>query len=1271
MEEFMMKTKRLLEPAVTILLLTILGSSTWAQGTASRVIGTVKDPNGASVAGATVTLTNEATKVAFNTETTDSGTYVFDSVQVGVYSVMIEKQGFKKFVSTGNQISVNQPTTVDAALEVGTVTDVVTVVASGELVQTSSSGNFGQTVEQRPLEVLPIVGTRGRNPLNFINMQPGVVSGANIGGGVHVHGSRDRAFNFTLDGIDINETSAGGSNFTPLRTNPDMLSEFQVLTSNFTAELGRSSGAQVGLVTRSGSNTFHGTGFEFYRTPRFNANEFENKQSNLPRGQFVQHIFGGSFGGPIIRNKTFFFTNLQLLRTYQGIGVNNIVYTASARQGIFRYVAGGRNANSTSSAPSVDSSGNPLFPACGGTITTNCIGSYDIGARDPNGLGLDPTMRSLFGNMPAPNNFLIGDGLNTAGFAFVAPSRERQYDFAVKVDHTFNERNTIYGRYAQGSQTTICDNVNGGLQIFLNTPCLVDTFRTPKNLAVNYRWSPTAKITNEFVAGFNRFKFDFATPADQPTDKFPFSFSLNNSVPFPFSNIPSTQNARQLTTIQLVDNASYIHGSHTFKTGINFRFQRHEDNRTSVAGLNSFPEVTFETGFNTVDVTTFGLTSLTGINTSFDRPFLQGMINNFLGRVGRVRGALVAQDNTQYAPPGTRYFFDARYNEYDFYFQDTWKFRPNLTVDLGMRWEPKMAPHAGNGNTIFKPNVPIRLGATPSNAVQWVPGKLFDDDWTNISPAVGLAWDPFRTGKTSIRANYRIAYDRMATFLFSSTIYPTAPGQTLGVVNTSFGAAGGRLRQGIPAIAPPAGVTPTQLTQPVPFSTNSIHVIDPSLRSPKSYQWGLSFERQVRWRSVVEVNYIGNRGVGLLGGYDINQVDIFNNGFLSAFNALRAAMLANPACVPPSFTGCTVPANTSALINALYSTDTRRGGTETGSQFLVRQFANTVYQGGVASIALDVTQRVNSGQTLPAFTSATNPATSQPFSPFFFQRFPQFSGALNVIDTNDISHYHALEVILKRRFTKGLTYQLSYTLAKSKDTRSFDPSLSTIRRGAVQSASSTPFDLRNRSLNYALSDFDRRHALQGYFVYDLPFGKGQRFGGNSSPWLDRIIGGWELGGIINWSSGRPFTVYSNVNTVSNVAPASADCNGCSRHMGRLQSDQNTGVLYYFNRSQIGQSFNSTTLTAGQFSVPAPGSIGNTGRNFFIGPPFFELDMTFGKRIKFNERMNLEVRMEAQNLTNHPSFDIPVATITSSSFGNIATSLLSSSRRMQLAMKFNF
>src|SRR5689334_21104667 len=299
------------------------------QGTTSRVTGTVQDANGGAVAGAMVTLTNEATGVSFNAETSESGTYSFDLVQAGKYTVTIEKQGFKKYISTANPVNVNQPATINAALETGGLSETVTVQAGAEQVQTSTSGNIGSTIEQKTLEALPIVGTRGRNPLDLLNFQPGVVFGGNTGGAVNVNGSRDRAFNFTLDGIDINESTSGGSNFTPLRPNPDSVQEFQVVTSNFTAELGRSSGAQVTLVTKSGSNDFHGNLFEYYRTPALDAKSYPTTIAGLPRDQFVQHIFGGSVGGPLfnpgfgegtragwLRDKAFFFVNLQLLRAY-------------------------------------------------------------------------------------------------------------------------------------------------------------------------------------------------------------------------------------------------------------------------------------------------------------------------------------------------------------------------------------------------------------------------------------------------------------------------------------------------------------------------------------------------------------------------------------------------------------------------------------------------------------------------------------------------------------------------------------------------------------------------------------------------------------------------------------------------------------------------------------------------------------------------------------------------------------------------------------------
>src|ERR1051326_8400775 len=592
-------SKLFYEICFCLILIALTTATAMAQGTTSRVTGVVQDKNGAAVAGATVTLTNDGTGVSLTTQTSDSGTYTFDLIQVGSYTVLIEKQGFKKFQSSHNIANVNQPVTVNAALEVGDLAEVVQVNAAPETVQTSTSGNVGSTIEQKTLEALPIVGTRGRNPLDLLNFQPGIVFGGNTGGAVNVHGSRDRAFNFTLDGIDINESTAGGSNFTPLRPNPDSIQEFQIVTSNFTAELGRSSGAQVTMVTRSGTNQFHGNAFEYYRTPGLDAKAYPNTIAGIAKDQFVQHIFGGSLGGPLfnpgfgegtraswLRDKAFFFINLQLLRAYDTALVTRTVYTQQARQGLFRYVVGRANAPAGTSTAAVNASGGALLPNCNGTPPSNapCIGSYNI-ATNPTGIGIDPTLAGFINAMPLPNNFTTGDGLNTAGFNFGSPEHEKQYDFVSKFDFNLRDNSLLYVRYAQGSQSTFGDAGNAGRPIFPGSPNFVDTGRTQKNLAINWRWSPGATVTNEAIFGLSKYFFTFATPFPDPN--LPFAF-LNVAT----ANTNFSYNARGVRTLQYIDNLTFVHGSHTLKSGINFRFNRHRDDRSNVAGSQIEPLVT-------------------------------------------------------------------------------------------------------------------------------------------------------------------------------------------------------------------------------------------------------------------------------------------------------------------------------------------------------------------------------------------------------------------------------------------------------------------------------------------------------------------------------------------------------------------------------------------------------------------------------------------------------------------------------------------------------
>ncbi|HEV8160569.1 MAG TPA: carboxypeptidase regulatory-like domain-containing protein, partial [Pyrinomonadaceae bacterium] len=311
-----------------------------AQSSTSRITGTVNDINGSAIEGATVTLTNEATGVTFTQVTTNDGVYAFTSLTAGRYTIAVEQSGFKKTVQTGNVLEVSTPLNVDLVLEIGGVNEVVTVVSDRETIQTNTA-TLGNVVDQKTIENLPL---NGRNPLNLILQEPGIVqrSQGGAGSGVHINGSRDRAFNVTIDGIDANESSVPNPVSNLYRLNPDNVQEFKVTTNNATAEEGRNSGAAITLSTRTGGNGFHGTGFLFFRDDALNSTEFYANAQNLPKRETKLKQFGFELGGPVIKNKTFFFGSYQTniidftQPIDQSFGVP-IVYTAAARSGIFRY----------------------------------------------------------------------------------------------------------------------------------------------------------------------------------------------------------------------------------------------------------------------------------------------------------------------------------------------------------------------------------------------------------------------------------------------------------------------------------------------------------------------------------------------------------------------------------------------------------------------------------------------------------------------------------------------------------------------------------------------------------------------------------------------------------------------------------------------------------------------------------------------------------------------------------------------------------------------
>jgi hypothetical protein len=1196
---------RKLASALAILL--IVSTVAFAQGTTSRVTGVVTDRSGSVVPGATVTLTNESTGIVLTAVTNELGVYTFEALQIGTYTVTVELQGFRRFTSTGNPVRIGEPATVNAVLDPGGLEETVEVRASSQVIQTNTSGNLGSTFDQRTIESLPILGGRGRNPLDLVLTQPGVVSGANTGGGVHVNGARDRSWNFTLDGIDTNETSAGGSNFSPLRTNPDALAEFKVLTGNQTAEFGRNSGGQVAMVTRGGGNRFAGTLFYFDRRPEYNANEWENNIAGLDKREFTQKMPGFSFGGPIRRDRTFFFVNSQWLRAEQSSELTRTVYTEAARQGIWRYSTVGRNQPAGSNAPSIDMNGNPIVP----------IATYSIPANDPAGLGLDPTILGLVAQTPLPNDFTAGDGLNTAGYTFSAFEEERQMDFTTKIDHSFNAGNSAFFRYSKGYQDTNCDQVNDGEPAFPDLPCLVNTKRSPYNWAANYRWSPRGSLVNELVIGQNHFTFDFLNPSANPSVP-TFSTPVTTSADF------SVGNLRTVDTFQFVDNLTWQRGAHRFGFGTNMRFQKHTDVRGSVGGANVAPVVNFSTGINTVDPATFGIPS--NINTQFDRPALQSHINFLLGRVGSISQGFV-QEGSAYAPGGTVFNFEAQYPEIDFYVQDTWTPRSNLTVDLGLRYEAKLSPRNPD-DLIRRPNQSLAVGSDPSNTLRWEQGKLYEDDWNNFAPSIGVAWQPNDDGRSVIRGNYRLAYDRINTFVLSSNIFQSIPGITTSVVNQSFGQAGGRLRDGLPTLQPT--VSPDDFLQPPATGSGSIRVVDPNFQTPITHGWAISYQRALFRNSLFEIAYVGRRAEHLFGAYNVNQAEIFDNGFLDAFKIVKAG-------------------GESDLMNQLLTPDSRRRAGETGSQMVRRLFASTLSLNSVAALAASLGQRMEGSQSIAELSG---------LGPYFFFPYPQFLGGVNVIDSEDYSRYHALEMKFERRFADGYSYLVGYTLSRSKDTRSYDPAFTVVSTANNQSASSTPFDIYDRDLNYALSDFDRTHVLQAQAVWELPFGQGRRFGSSVNRALDALIGGWTLSGQFVGQSGRPMTVYGGANTLSNVVQTPANCEGCSSDFGEIHEED--GIVWYF-----------TPEERAKFSTPEPGQMGNTGRNFFRGPGSYFVNLSLAKRTRTVGSQILEFRVDSTNVLNHPVWGFPTLTTTSSLFGRNRTPLGNNSRKVMLGLKYYF
>ncbi len=1344
-------TRRMQAIALATAAVLLFAGMSFAQVSTSPITGTVVDANGLVVVGAKVVAKNEATHLDYETTTTSSGDYTLSGLPPGSYTITVTHSGFKTFTTVHNVLTVGAPLVVDGKLDVGQISEVVQVEASYAKIETTNA-MVSDVVTRKEVSELPL---NGRNPLNLIQMEPGLVQRSTnaTGSGTHVFGSRDRAHNVTVDGIDANESSVPNPQSNIYRLTPDNVQEYRVVTHGATPEYGRNSGANVAIATRGGTDSLHGDVFYFHRNTVLNSNEWFSNALGVTRPILLLHQYGGDIGGPIRKEKTFFFFSYQgnSIKQTQPIAQSfrtPVVYTAALKNGIFRFVKGCINLTNQATCTTspndpnnikqntpllVDASGNLRSGArlCTGSSDNNCIDSYNMFAKDPASIGADPKMAAMIGSFPLPNTFTVGDGLNTAGFNWNTPSRFNGPFYLARIDHKFNDNHNIFGRVLWSRyDTTEGDLLNGRPEVFPGFAPLGEVFRTSQNVAVSYRsvWSP--RLVNEFTTGFSRFHFFFSLiesnqkgGAPPPYGQQCFGTPSLVNINAPFCDTPHT--ARAVSNIQFIDNVAYTLGPHSIRTGINFRFYRHNDSRGVPGGFNIAPTIIFDRQLrsptsNTATGTASGgpcpasqtnpgcgfvLPPSSGPNAainSTDSGRLQQAIVELVGIPARVQQAFQA-DLTADKFTTNLFAMGTRAKQFDWYIQDEWKITRNFTLTYGLRWELNLPPGDCCGRVFV-----------PDRAVDGSQGTVTfqkSDRWfqrlnaSAFAPRLSVAWNP-RGGRTVVRAGWGIAFDTISTFQVTAVsgkvpgsvlqcrenVLSGVPSNCTGIVDISKLSPNTRLSQLLTALNPfNLGIPtakPSQSFSPAPQALGTapdVGAFDPNLKVPTVHEWSLTVQRELPGGFVAQVGYIGKRGLRLYRAYDLNQIFTNQSGFLNSF--LIAQQNVFKGCRPDG-TGC--PAGVAGTTPTLLMNLTGSTAGNTGSFMNSSSTVGNLQLNGLGDLATRIDQatvRVGS-QTVPLIVS-------RGFATNFFRPNAQFS-QIFYFDSGGDSYYHAAIAQIRRRFSQGLTIGAVYTFAKSIDDMSVDP-VGAASGGALSTTNSrTPTDVRNFRLDRSRSDFDNRHVVVVDYLYELPFGRGRKWGSNWSGFMNQVFGGWSFTGIYLYQSGEPFTINSGSRTVHNTHQSHADVHGpfIQPNLQFLNLPNVTGPVVY----NVGQRITDPTDpnfdchqvvgTQTFFCIPPPGQSG-WGRNIAQGPSFWNFDVGILKNFSLTERLKLQFRSEFYNVFNHANFENPrnasvgSPTLTSSLFGQtccVAEAISSSStvialgepnRVIQFALKLTF
>ncbi|MGH9535335.1 MAG: carboxypeptidase-like regulatory domain-containing protein [Terriglobales bacterium] len=1285
---------RMARGLLTLVAVLAVCGAAWAQSTSS-LRGAVTDPSGAAVPGALVTIANTATGTARRTVTAADGRYSFAAVLPGAYTLTVAAHGFSTYERPGLQLRVNLPANVNVALRIGQVTSTVQVRSAAPLLNTTDN-SVGQTMGHVAIESLPL---QAENLNLLLSLQPGVVftgtkelDGGYRGGSVD--GERTNQNNITLDGTNNNDVF-GGAGFTGvLPSTPFSVQEFRVTTSNYGANQGRTAGAQVALVTKGGTNQYHGSLYEFNRSDIGEANEFFLKTAELENcpasstvncnqpNHLVRNVYGGTIGGPIKHNKLFFFFNYEGQRESQAISEEQTVPSATLRQGIIQYQCA-----TASQCPAMTVNGEDGKPY---SVAKGYYGlsPAQLTQMDPLHIGPSQVALKYFDTYPLPNSNNAIDEPNFGGYTFSAPTQNNDGWYIGRFDYDISPNQTLFFR-----GTAVDDNVLGAPFLPGDGPQTTQTDLS-KGFVLGYTTVGGPDFVNSLRYGLTRQSVGTIGDSTQPWVEIRnLSQDINRS-------------GRVVAPVQnLMDTASWQDGAHNFAFGANFLFVNRYDanDYTSYSDALTNSDWVDGAGFagkgNALDPETAGYPAVAGGgDNAYDFPLagMMGMASEIDTQYNYTISSL-----TQATPlaQGTPITQNWETRDYNLFAQDTWQMTPDVSVSYGLNYQI-MTPITETDGQEVLPNVNMgdwfdtraadMMQGIPSSQDQLIAFQPAGSAWgrsglynmqNDFAPRFGVAWSPhphggllhslFGDGQSSIRGGVGLYYDYFGPALALSYSQSGSFGLSSLVENPTGISIADVPRITSMNVIPTTGTNGQSLVPSAPSSTYPIvypvgyeaiaRGIDQSLQTPYSIAANFSIERQLPGGVTLDLGYVGHFSRRTLVEDDIamptNLVDPKSG--ISYFQAAdRLSKLARQN-IPDSAISASVIGPTAQYWTDLFKTANTCGAAGTGlTQCYPLANAGTPMAGGAATTtSLLQATYANFAENLYNETSAlyNMDVGGYPTAPIgglnsFYNS--QFS-SLYVWRSIGYANYNAFQLGLHKQFTNGLLFGFNYTYSKALGIESMPE----FGGGSDSTMITNAWDINQM---YGPSDFDLRNQLSGYWVWKLPVGRGQFFGRNAGGWLNAAIGGWKFSGTTRWTSGLPASVYMGY-----VWPTNWDEMGLGNQSGPL----NFGPSNYNGQLNI---FANAAEALNSFGYAYPGQSGT--KNNIRGGGWFGVDVSLAKqwRVPGTASQHIQGQANIYNLTNTPNFDPNTAQLEwgSSNFGDY-TSTLNDPRVMEFSLVYSF